>query len=138
VLTQLPAYIAVYQRPDHIYQFVNLPYQSRFPHRSFLGRPFHEGTPKSVELGVVALFDQVYQTGFGNLFLRSIRASAPKPRVCFLTEWGSLGELVAGNFFFRDCARPLRKYRLSLSKLSAMRVTKADLLRKPNTSLHAL
>jgi signal transduction histidine kinase len=63
VLTQLPAYVAVYQGPDHIYQFVNPSYQSRFPHRSFLGRTFREGTPESVELGVVALFDQVYQTG---------------------------------------------------------------------------
>jgi signal transduction histidine kinase len=63
VLAQLPAYVAVYQGPDHIYQFVNPSYQSRFPHRSFLGRPFREGTPESVELGVVALFDQVYQTG---------------------------------------------------------------------------
>jgi PAS domain S-box-containing protein len=63
VLTQMPAYIAVYQGPDHIYQFVNPAYQSLFPHRSFLGRPFREGTPESVELGVVALFDQVYQTG---------------------------------------------------------------------------
>jgi signal transduction histidine kinase len=63
VLTQLPAYIAVYHGPDHIYQFVNPAYQSLFPHRSFLGRPFREGTPESVELGVVALLDQVYQTG---------------------------------------------------------------------------
>jgi signal transduction histidine kinase len=63
VLTQMPAYIAVYQGPDHIYQFVNPAYQSLFPHRSFLGRPFREGTPESVELGVAALFDQVYQTG---------------------------------------------------------------------------
>ncbi len=63
VLTQMPAYIAVYQGPDHIYQFVNPAYQSLFPHRAFLGRPFREGTPEAVELGVVALFDQVYQTG---------------------------------------------------------------------------
>jgi signal transduction histidine kinase len=63
VLTQMPAYIAVYQGPDHIYQFVNPAYQSLFPHRSFLGRPFREGTPEAEGLGVVALFDQVYQTG---------------------------------------------------------------------------
>ncbi|UOQ74108.1 PAS domain-containing sensor histidine kinase [Hymenobacter cellulosilyticus] len=63
VLTQMPAYIAVYQGPDHIYQFVNPAYQSLFPHRSFLGRPFREGIPEAVELGVVALFDQVYRTG---------------------------------------------------------------------------
>ncbi|MVN77782.1 PAS domain-containing protein [Hymenobacter sp. HMF4947] len=63
VLMQLPAYVAVYQGSDHIYQFVNPSYQSLFPHRSFLGRPFREGTPESVGLGVVALFDQVYQTG---------------------------------------------------------------------------
>jgi signal transduction histidine kinase len=63
VLVQLPAYVAVYQGPDHIYQFVNPSYQSLFPHRSFVGRPFREGTPEANELGVVKLFDQVYQTG---------------------------------------------------------------------------
>jgi signal transduction histidine kinase len=63
VLTQIPAYIAVYQGPDHIYQFVNPAYQSLFPRRSFLGRPFREGTPEAEGLGVVALFDQVYRTG---------------------------------------------------------------------------
>ncbi|SDY59534.1 Signal transduction histidine kinase [Hymenobacter psychrophilus] len=63
VLMQLPAYVAVYHGPNHIYQLVNLPYQSLFPHRSFIGRPFREGTPEASELGVVALFDRVYQTG---------------------------------------------------------------------------
>ncbi|GGF08401.1 PAS domain-containing sensor histidine kinase [Hymenobacter cavernae] len=63
VLMQLPAYVAVYHGPDHIYQFVNPSYQSLFPHRSFMGRPFREGTPESEGLGVAALFDQVYQTG---------------------------------------------------------------------------
>jgi signal transduction histidine kinase len=63
VLTQMPAYIAVYQGPDHTYQFVNPAYQRLFPHRSFLGRPFCEGTPEAEGLGVVALFDQVYRTG---------------------------------------------------------------------------
>ena len=57
VLTQMPAFIAVYQGPDHVYQFVNPAYQRLFPHRSFLGKPFREGTPEAVELGVVALFD---------------------------------------------------------------------------------
>ncbi|MDU0368959.1 PAS domain-containing protein [Hymenobacter endophyticus] len=63
VLLRLPAYVAVYQGPDHIYQFVNPPYQSLFPHRSFLGRPLREGTPEASALGVVALFDRIYQTG---------------------------------------------------------------------------
>jgi len=63
VLMQLPAHVAVYHGPDHIYQFVNPPYQRKFPHRSFLGRPFREGTPEANELGVVALFDRIYQTG---------------------------------------------------------------------------
>ncbi|GAA4389070.1 PAS domain-containing sensor histidine kinase [Hymenobacter koreensis] len=63
VLMQLPAYIAVYHGPEHIYQFVNPPYQSLFPHRSFAGRPFREGIPEATALGVVALFDRVYQTG---------------------------------------------------------------------------
>jgi signal transduction histidine kinase len=63
VLMQLPAYVAVYHGPDHVYQFVNPPYQSLFPQRSFIGRPFREGTPEAAGLGVVTLFDQVYQTG---------------------------------------------------------------------------
>ena len=63
VLLQVPAYVAVYHGPDHVYQFVNPPYQRMFPHRSFVGRPFREGTPESEGLGVAALFDRVYQTG---------------------------------------------------------------------------
>lgn len=63
VLMQLPAYVAVYHGPDHVYQFVNPPYQRLFPNRTFLGRPFREGTPEAVALGVVDVFDRVYQTG---------------------------------------------------------------------------
>ncbi len=63
VLMELPAYVAVYHGSDHIYQLVNPAYQGLFPHRSFLGRPFREGTPEANELGVVAVFDRVYQTG---------------------------------------------------------------------------
>ncbi|WP_426058743.1 PAS domain-containing protein [Hymenobacter sp. B1770] len=63
VLMQLPAYVAAYHGPDHVYQFVNPPYQSLFPHRTFLGRPFREGIPEANGLGVVTLFDRVYQTG---------------------------------------------------------------------------
>jgi len=63
VLMQLPAQVAVYQGPDHIYQLVNPNYQRKFPHRAFVGRPFREGMPEAEGLGVVALFDQVYQTG---------------------------------------------------------------------------
>lgn len=63
VLMQLPAQVAVYHGPDHVYQFVNPPYQRVFPHRTFAGRPFREATPEAEELGVAALFDRVYQTG---------------------------------------------------------------------------
>jgi PAS domain S-box-containing protein len=63
VLMQLPANVAVYHGPDHHYQLVNPNYQRRFPHRSFVGHPFREGMPESVGLGVVNLFDHVYQTG---------------------------------------------------------------------------
>ncbi len=63
VLLHLPAYVAVYQGPDHINQFVNPPYQRMFPHRAFPGRPFREAMPEAVGLGVVALFEQVYRSG---------------------------------------------------------------------------
>jgi signal transduction histidine kinase len=63
VLLQLPAYVAVYQGPDHVYQFVNPPYERLFPHRTFVGRSLREATPEANGLGVVALLDHVYQTG---------------------------------------------------------------------------
>ncbi|TGD76804.1 PAS domain-containing sensor histidine kinase [Hymenobacter wooponensis] len=63
VLMQLPTYVAIYHGPEHVYQFVNPPYQHMFPHRSFPGRPLGDAMPEANELGVVALFDRVYQTG---------------------------------------------------------------------------
>ncbi len=63
VLVQLPAHVAVYHGPDHTYQFVNPRYQRLFPHRAFAGRLFREAMPEANALGVVALFDRVYQTG---------------------------------------------------------------------------
>ena len=60
---QLPAFVAVYHGPDHVYQLVNPPYQRMFPYRYFVGRPLREGTPEAEALGVAALFDRVYQTG---------------------------------------------------------------------------
>ncbi|WP_426492295.1 PAS domain-containing sensor histidine kinase [Hymenobacter sp. 102] len=63
VLLQLPACVAVYQGPNHVYQFVNPTYQQLFPHRRFIGQPLRAVVPEAEALGVVPLFDQVYQTG---------------------------------------------------------------------------
>ncbi|WP_426061488.1 PAS domain-containing protein [Hymenobacter sp. B1770] len=62
-LQRLPAYVAVYQGPDHRCQFVNPSYQRMFPHRAFPGRPFRESMPEAIALGVADLFDQVYRSG---------------------------------------------------------------------------
>ncbi|RZK32709.1 MAG: PAS domain S-box protein, partial [Hymenobacter sp.] len=63
VLHQLPAQIAAYHGPDHVYTFVNQRYQDYFPGRELLGRPGRQAMPAAAEQGFFDLLDQVYQTG---------------------------------------------------------------------------
>jgi PAS domain S-box-containing protein len=62
ILEELPACIATYHGPEHVYQLVNPRYQQLLPKRVLLGRPVREALP---ELGshFFHLFDQVYRTG---------------------------------------------------------------------------
>jgi signal transduction histidine kinase len=63
VLRQVPAQIATYHGPDHIYTFVNQRYQAYFPTLELLGRPGRQAVPAAAEQGFFDLLDRVYQTG---------------------------------------------------------------------------
>ncbi len=63
VLRHLPAQVAAYHGPDHVFTFVNQRYHSYFPERKLLGRPVREAIPDAAGQGFFDLLDQVYQTG---------------------------------------------------------------------------
>ena len=63
ILAELPASIAAFHGPDHVYQLVNPRYQQLFPGRNFQGRTFREVMPELEGQQFFEFFDQVYQTG---------------------------------------------------------------------------
>ncbi|UOG72855.1 PAS domain-containing sensor histidine kinase [Hymenobacter tibetensis] len=63
ILEELPASIATFRGPDHMYQLVNPRYQQLFPKRRLHGRTFREAMPDLEGQQFFELFDQVYQTG---------------------------------------------------------------------------
>jgi signal transduction histidine kinase len=68
VLMALPAQVATYQGPGHVYNFVNAAYRRYFPAQALPGRPLREVLPETAELGVLAVMDRVYQTGEPHYF----------------------------------------------------------------------
>jgi len=63
VLRHVPAQVAAYHGPDHVYTFINQRYQDYFPARELLGRPVRQAVPAVAGQGFFDLLDQVYQTG---------------------------------------------------------------------------
>jgi len=63
MLRHLPAQVATYHGPDHVYTFVNQRYQDYFPTHELLGRPVREAMAAAAEQGFFNLLDRVYQTG---------------------------------------------------------------------------
>jgi len=63
VLMALPAQVATYHGPNHVFQFVNAAYRRYFPTQALPGRSLREVLPESEEQGVLAVMDRVYQTG---------------------------------------------------------------------------
>lgn len=63
ILEELPASIATYHGPEHVYQLVNPRYQELFPGRNFQGRTIREALPELKGQDYFELFDRVYQTG---------------------------------------------------------------------------
>ncbi|WP_324680549.1 PAS domain-containing protein [Hymenobacter sp. GOD-10R] len=63
VFEQTPAAICIQRGPEHRYAYANQAYRDFFPGRLLLGQPVAEALPETVDSGVVALLDRVYQTG---------------------------------------------------------------------------
>ena len=63
LLRDAPAMICVFDGPQHVFQFVNPPYQALVGPRPLLGRPITEAMPELVGKPVFAMLDNVYRTG---------------------------------------------------------------------------
>ncbi|UOQ77640.1 PAS domain-containing protein [Hymenobacter sp. 5516J-16] len=63
VFAQTPAAICIQRGPDHRYEYANAAYLQFFPGRQILGNTVAEAIPETVDSGVLALLDHVYQTG---------------------------------------------------------------------------
>lgn len=63
VFAQTPAAICVQRGPAHHYEYVNAAYQRYFPGRELVGHAVAQAVPETVDNGLLALLDQVYQTG---------------------------------------------------------------------------
>jgi PAS domain S-box-containing protein len=60
---QAPALICILRGPAHRYEFVNTAYQALFQGRSLVGHTVAEALPEVADQGIVALLDNVYNTG---------------------------------------------------------------------------
>ncbi len=69
VLMELPASVATYRGPEHIYHLVNPRYQQLFHNRALRGLPIRQALPELQGQGVIEKLDQVYQTGQAQLEL---------------------------------------------------------------------
>ncbi|SFQ31612.1 PAS domain-containing sensor histidine kinase [Hymenobacter arizonensis] len=63
MLMHLPAQVATYAGPEHVYTLVNQRYQDYFPDRALLGRPVQEAMPEVGGQGFFERLDHVYATG---------------------------------------------------------------------------
>ena len=63
VLWQLPAMVATYRGPGHVYDFVGPLYQKYFPARQLQGLPISQALPELAGQGYFEVFNRVYQTG---------------------------------------------------------------------------
>ena len=60
---QAPAFFAVLNGPEHVFEMTNPPYQELIGKRDLLGKPVREAVPESEEQGFITLLDGVYKTG---------------------------------------------------------------------------
>ncbi|GAB3855691.1 hypothetical protein GCM10028822_26940 [Hymenobacter terrigena] len=63
LLHDAPAMICVFDGPQHVFQFVNPPYQALVGDRPIVGKPIAEAMPELVGQPIFGLLDHVYQTG---------------------------------------------------------------------------
>ncbi len=60
---QAPAMLAILKGPDHIFEFVNQPFQDLIGGRNPVNLPAREAIPEGTGQGYFAILDSVYQTG---------------------------------------------------------------------------
>lgn len=63
MLHDAPAMICVFDGPQHVFQFVNPPYQALVGDRPLVGKPIAEAMPELAGQPIFDLLDNVYQTG---------------------------------------------------------------------------
>jgi PAS domain S-box-containing protein len=63
LLHAAPAMICVFEGPQHVFGFVNPPYQALVGPRPLLGRPIAEAMPELAGQPIFDLLDRVYRTG---------------------------------------------------------------------------
>jgi len=60
---EAPAMICVFEGPQHVFQFVNPPYQALVGDRPLVGKPIAEAMPELAGQPIFELLDGVYRTG---------------------------------------------------------------------------
>lgn len=60
---QAPAFFALLNGPEYIFEMVNGPYLQLIGHRSIIGKSLREAVPEAEEQGFIKLLDGVYRTG---------------------------------------------------------------------------
>ncbi len=60
---EAPAMICVFDGPQHVFQFVNPPYQALVGNRPLVGKPIAQAMPELAGQPIFELLDQVYRTG---------------------------------------------------------------------------
>lgn len=60
---QAPAFFALLNGPDHVFEMANSPYLQLIGHRSILGKSVREAVPEAVGQGFFELLNGVYHTG---------------------------------------------------------------------------
>ncbi|AHJ97627.1 PAS domain-containing protein [Hymenobacter swuensis] len=112
IFEHTPAAICIQRGPEHRYEYVNCAYEAFFPGRQLLGRTVAEALPETVEAGIVALLDRVYQTGetyFGHeLPLMVAQPDGHPPRQMYFTftyqTYRENGAIVGISTFAYDVA----------------------------------
>lgn len=63
LIMKAPAFFCILDGPQHHFKLVNDKYQQLFPQRQLVGRTVAEAIPEVIDQGLVAVLDNVYQTG---------------------------------------------------------------------------
>jgi signal transduction histidine kinase len=115
IFEQTPAAICIQRGPEHRYEYANQAYHDFFPGRPFIGQSVAEALPETVDSGVIALLDRVYQTGetyYGYELPLLIAQPAGPPRQMYFTfTYQALrenGEIVGISTFAYNVAEQVR------------------------------